>query len=47
MQKNKNSDFEENKLNEWLVECSGFFYIKRPINVESQIYKVSISTSNY
>ena len=38
--KNKEIDFEENKFNERFGECSDF-YIKRPINVESHMYKVT------
>ena len=38
--KNKKVDFEEKKFIERFGECS-FFYIKRPINVESHMYKVT------
>ena len=37
---NEKIDFEENKFNERFGECS-FFYIKRPVNVESHMYKVA------
>ena len=37
VQKTKN-DFEENKFKERFGECS-LFYIKRPINDESSMYK--------
>ena len=29
------------KINEKFGECSGFFYIKRPINIESHMFKVT------
>ena len=38
--KNEKNDFEENKFDERFGECS-VFYIKRPINVESNMYKVT------
>ena len=39
-QKTKKEYFEENELSERFDECV-FFYIKRPINVESHMYKVT------
>ena len=39
--KNEKIDFEENKFNERFGAFSGFFYIKRPINVEFHMYKVT------
>ena len=39
--KMKKNDFEEKKVNvRRFGECS-FFYIKRPINIESHMYKVT------
>ena len=38
--KNEKNDFKEQKFNERFDERS-FFYIKRPINVESHKYKVT------
>ena len=38
--KNEKIDFEEKKFNERFGECS-VFYIKRPINVESHMSKVT------
>jgi hypothetical protein len=47
---NENKYFEENKFSERFGERS-FFYIKRPINVDSHMYKVpkgqTISKANY
>ena len=40
VQKTKKIDFEEKKFNVRFGECS-FFYIKRPINIESHTYKVT------
>ena len=37
--KRRKKYFEENKVNERFGEC--FFYINRPINVESHMYKVT------
>ena len=37
VQKNEKIKFEEKKFCERFGECS-FFYIKRPINVESHMY---------
>ena len=37
---NEEINLEENKFNERFGEFS-FFYIKRPINIESHIYKVT------
>jgi hypothetical protein len=39
--KNKKITFEEKKFGERFGECS-FFYIKRPINVDSHTYKVTM-----
>ena len=39
--------FEENKFNERFGECLGFFYIKRPINVESHMYEVTNEDRTY
>ena len=39
--KTKKITFEEKKFGERFGECS-FFYIKRPINVDSHTYKVTM-----
>ena len=42
--KDEKMDFEENKFNEWFGECS-FVYIKRPSNVECNMYKLNFLTA--
>ena len=39
--RNEKNDFKENKFNVKFGECLFVFYIKRPIKVESHMYKVT------